>query len=607
MLSFFALVFLSNASLGSAQIGTSVNGILNSDTVWTTSGSPYVLTGPLAVHSGTTLRIEHGAIVDIGNYYFQINGTLIVRGTNSDLVQFRGGQIVFTSISNGWNNGAGTGNLIENANLSTTTITSSTSIKMDQDITTEVGIQAFGVIGQSVISNNVMTRGVNAVNAIITNNVITGQVTGGVTLSGNVINGDIFGGQLVSNNTIFGALEIDMGSTVSDNIVTGDINLRSPYPWNLGESEFATFTYLTTMITGNVVTGGILISGSASSPIISNNKIGGEITFNEIGLPDRTHLDGETLVKAGKVLWGSPIIESNTVGGIVVQGNSITISGNTIAAGKLECQVYDVAEFNGGFISGGTFIVSDNSVSNGPGVNITGLADGSFEKNLVFNNQIGLYIEGVNATIQSNTFANNSVGFQTPATGHLTFANNNLENNSQNVRLTGPTNLKATNNWWGTTSLQVINESIYDFKNDFNLGTVNFQPILTIPNTEAPTLPSASTPVPSIPSLSLSPSLSMSPSPSVPEFQPLTAMIAVLFGSFLLGVFFKKKGNCCSSRKKKVTPLMQFSEKFLFLWNRLGLRLSRRRARAQTQLAQLTASGRQYGSFSKLFHRWFCR
>jgi len=43
----------------------------------------------------------------------------------------------------------------------------------------------------------------------------------------------------------------------------------------------------------------------------------------------------------------------------------------------------------------------------------------------------------------------------------------------------------ASYNWWGTTDIETINQSIFDVKNDFNLGTVNFIPFLTEPNPQA--------------------------------------------------------------------------------------------------------------------------
>jgi hypothetical protein len=42
---------------------------------------------------------------------------------------------------------------------------------------------------------------------------------------------------------------------------------------------------------------------------------------------------------------------------------------------------------------------------------------------------------------------------------------------------------------WGTTDTQAISQSIYDFNDDFDLGTVDFDPFLAELNSEAPTIP----------------------------------------------------------------------------------------------------------------------
>jgi hypothetical protein len=52
-----------------AQTFTEVNGLISSDTTWTTAKSPYTLTGPVLVNNGATLIIEPGVTVDFGNNY----------------------------------------------------------------------------------------------------------------------------------------------------------------------------------------------------------------------------------------------------------------------------------------------------------------------------------------------------------------------------------------------------------------------------------------------------------------------------------------------------------------------------------------------------------
>jgi hypothetical protein len=49
-----------------AQTQTKIHGgIINSDTVWTKAGSPYMITAPLGIAEGTTLTIEPGVVIGI--------------------------------------------------------------------------------------------------------------------------------------------------------------------------------------------------------------------------------------------------------------------------------------------------------------------------------------------------------------------------------------------------------------------------------------------------------------------------------------------------------------------------------------------------------------
>ncbi len=110
-----------------------------------------------------------------------------------------------------------------------------------------------------------------------------------------------------------------------------------------------------------------------------------------------------------------------------------------------------------------------------------------------------------------------------------TISGNNIQNSSQyNLKLSGASNVDASNNWWGTTDTQAINQSIYDSKYDFNLGTVNFVPFLTEQNPEAPEASYVPTTTPSptsTPSESPSPTTSPEQEPSpTPSQEPLLTL-----------------------------------------------------------------------------------
>lgn len=67
--------------------------------------------------------------------------------------------------------------------------------------------------------------------------------------------------------------------------------------------------------------------------------------------------------------------------------------------------------------------------------------------------------------------------------------NNFLTKNKYNINLWYYTpDVNAANNWWGTTDLQSINQTVKDYKNNFQFGKVNLLPILSAPNPDAPSL-----------------------------------------------------------------------------------------------------------------------
>ena len=135
--------------------------------------------------------------------------------------------------------------------------------------------------------------------------------------------------------------------------------------------------------------------------------------------------------------------------------------------------------------------------------------------------------ENAKYTIQDNTIAGGFYGITTAYSGEvglqLTIVQNNFENISRyKIYWDASYDLTATHNWWGTTDTQAINQTIYDSKYDFNLGTVNFVPFLTEPNPEA--MPDPNAPIPT-PTPEQTPATSPTPTPdqkptSTPDQEP---------------------------------------------------------------------------------------
>jgi hypothetical protein len=383
------LILVFAANFGVVQASTDVSGIIGSDTKWIKASSPYSLTGNTLVGNGVTLTIEAGVTVNLNDYYIMVNGTLHAQGSETEHIQFNGGEIAFTEHGTDWDEQTGSGCVIENAQIHATYV-------------------KIGSVSVKISKSNVDAEISGSGYAIISNNTISGKVSGKI-VANNTITGDV-NGNTVSNNTITG--------TVSGNVISNN-----------------------TIRNGEISAVGSITSG----PVISNNII--------------TECDV----------------------GISCNGYSV-ISGNNISGCGVGIGLYVVQVLGG-----------------------TAVAHPLIERNLITHNTRGITIilssrfePGTLApTIQNNTIAHNAVGIYVHIgnyDGIPTIIYNNIHDNSDyNIQLAEDTekDINATYNWWGTTDVSAINQSIYDFKNDFYLGTVNFVPFLTEPNPEE-----MSTPIP---------------------------------------------------------------------------------------------------------------
>ncbi len=112
----------------------------------------------------------------------------------------------------------------------------------------------------------------------------------------------------------------------------------------------------------------------------------------------------------------------------------------------------------------------------------------TIQSNAIANNICGI---GGDGNIQANTIVNNNYGIWGP-TALSIITQNSILDNTQNIHLTeNATDVNAVNNWWGTNDVAAINQTIWDFKNSSNLGTLDFVPFLTRSNPNAPSVPGA--------------------------------------------------------------------------------------------------------------------
>ncbi len=404
--------------------GTNEKGLITSDTVWTKTGSPYTLTGNVAVNNGITLTIEPGVTVNLSYYYIRINGTLTAKGTTNEKITFNGGQLTFTTVCNGWNEQTQSGCILQNTVLNQITISNSNPIKIDQ----------------STINDPISVTS----SAIITN-CLTGDIS-------------------------------SHSSTISNNNVKGTITLGSITLGGYTNAEESSKVY------GNTVEGSIISGSVKGTPEIYNNIV----------------------TKGGIGCLGYVYVHDNYVYGC---STGIDFYSERVFGGILSC--------------------------------FAGIA----ENNVVVGNSVGIAIDlssldnpgKMAPTIQNNLVSDNKIGISLMESNYddtPTIRNNNIVNSANySFYLSASNNVDVSGNWWGTTDEASISQSIYDFKNDFNMGAVTFKPILTAPNPDAPTAP-ASTPTPAT-------TETPSPSPTIPEFNN-TAIIAVLFTTIAAAIITKK-------------------------------------------------------------------
>ena len=254
-------------------------------------------------------------------------------------------------------------------------------------------------------------------------------------------------------------------------------------------------------------------------------------------------------------MGGSPIIYGNSISSLVyIKGGNCLVANNKIVNGFI---LYSGGNGGEGATITNNVISSAQSVSGTrDGIWFSGEANGHvlIEKNLISDNYYGIQIFSPNVdnmpttlTIQNNTITNNNIGISVSNSYVPTIIENNIQNNTLNIKLVTDysghsKDFNAANNWWGTTEQSVINQSIYDFKNDFNLGKVNFVPFLNAPNSEA--MPDLNAPILiSTPTTTPTTTFPPTPTPTVPEFPSIYVILVVFAITLSLGACRKKKAD----------------------------------------------------------------
>jgi parallel beta-helix repeat protein len=242
------LFLIGTLQFGLAQGSTNESGIIRSDTIWTQAGSPYNLIGNVSVNYGVSLTIQAGATINLNSYCITVNGALIAKGTSTNKIQINGmsGEgpfmpapapnpypftygINFTKLSVGYNAQSGSGSIIENAIINSTTMALESSPKIYSNVIT-------GYItsnGTSVISNNLVTGEIHLTGpSTVLNNKINGTVSVQTDIIGGSQDADnLQGTPMISNNTIIGGgingIGISFLTAFTNHIVVSDNTINN--------------------------------------------------------------------------------------------------------------------------------------------------------------------------------------------------------------------------------------------------------------------------------------------------------------------------------------------------------------------------------------------
>ena len=345
----------------------------------------------------------------------------------------------------------------------------------------------------------------------------------------------------------------ESSNSMIENTILNSTLITSKSPITLKNSTF-NFVYISLVrstISDCTITGSVRVDGTS---IVTNNTIIAGRDYYTVGI-----LSDE----------GSPIISHNIIK---------SMPSNTLVWGIM-------------FGGNEKAIISDNIISDCEQVGIligeVNAGKNIVERNLITNNLprspddiggVGIEVIGTNTTssnliIRNNTIAGNSIGINIHGstlddankTIQPTILGNNIFNNSRsNLFLGRPLtppygrsllagdDINASYNWWGITVTQTINQSIYDFKNDFNLGNVTFIPFLTSPNPQA--FPNSYAPI-QTPNSSPSPSSRQQPTiepsqtpdrPKIGDFAPVIIPASMIFLAIVvvgLLVYFAKRNK----------------------------------------------------------------
>jgi predicted outer membrane repeat protein len=467
--------------------GCSVQGEIIEDTLWSPSDcNPYLVTGSLVVIEEITLTIEPGTTVKFDNNKgLTIHGTLVAQGTSDNMITFTGNQP-----------------------------------------NPAPGDWAYIYFSPSIVDATFDGDGNYSAGSVIQYALI--EYAGGATVS-----------------DALGAVRIEQSAPFIDNNTIRDNRASGISAWN-GESEIIHIT--NNLITENVaqesnttrqgagiylsevetsITANTILSNTARNQgggiyikegihVINDNLVENNHSTNSHG--GGLYVDGTITIEANTVISNTAdddggglflvdnntllnnVIENNTAfrdGGGVMATNTVIMTGNTISNNR-------AYRYGGGVVGDGDHIFTGNTIKNniaaliGGGIFVDAPGtDGSFTNNVIIHNQTtdpfgrggGIYLDDESRPLINN---NDIYGNQSDQGQAIYNANSAaLVNQSLIDR-----DVDGTNNYWGTTNIDAIEDMIWHYFDTGSLSIVDFIPYRSSPIGPPPSPTPAVTPTP---------------------------------------------------------------------------------------------------------------
>jgi len=289
----------------------------------------------------------------------------------------------------------------------------------------------------------------------------------------------------ITKNT-FNTLSVGGSSIVTDNTI------RSLYAGG-------TSTVMNNEITETCRVGesALVKSNNIDTRLIFISGANAEVSDNSIS--DGIHCD----IAGGYVtIANNEIRNKNPYSLIFINGPEAYITNNKLIGDNTPEGMRITGSFHSAFTTKAT--ITQNQISQcTTGITVSNCY-AEITRNTIYNNDLGIHVSasstfnlpppGTNImNIEQNNIAQNAIGIEySHSQASATFTYNNIQDNSDyNFKITSADDVNVPNNWWGTTDTEQINQKIYDQEWDFNLGEVNYNPILTSPVTQTTPIPPA--------------------------------------------------------------------------------------------------------------------